>query len=274
MRSTRRCHTPDMPADAVQLAIRDGLAQVTLSRPGARNAWDDTLGDGLSDVFSELGERPDVRCVLLEGTGPVFCAGADLVAGFPSLPDGRDDLRTTLRRRFHPGFLALLDLPQPVVAAVHGPAIGAGACLALAADIVVMARETYLQFRFTKIGLMPDVGATALLSSRLGPAKAGELLMLADQIDADECQRLGLVSRVVPAESVPQEALDLARRLAGGPTRAYITTKQALRAWSWQGLADQMELEARLQQTLTGTDDWREGRAAFRERRDPRFTGR
>ena len=215
-----------------------------------------------------------MRCVLLAGEGSVFCAGADLVAGFPALPDGRDDLRTTLRRRFHPGFLALLDLPQPVVAAVHGPAIGAGACLALASDIVVMARETYLQFRFAKIGLMPDVGATALLATRLGPAKAAELLMLADPIDADECERLGLVSRVVPAASVETDALALARRLATGPTRAYTTTKRALRAWSWRGLPEQMELEAGLQQTLTGTDDWREGRAAFREHRDPEFTGR
>ena len=262
-----------MSNDAVTLDVEAGLARVTLARPQARNAWDDTLGEGMSDVFSGLAERADVRCVLLAGQGPVFCAGADLVAGFPTLPDGRDDLRTTLRRRFHPGFLALLDLPQPVVAAVHGPAIGAGACLALASDIVVMARETYLQFRFAKIGLMPDVGATALLATRLGPAKAAELLMLADPIGADECERLGLVSRVAPAEAVGADALELARRLATGPTRAYATTKRALRAWSWRGLAEQMELEAGLQQTLIGTDDWREGRAAFRERRDPEFTG-
>lgn len=246
---------------------------MTLSRPGARNAWDDTLGDGMSEVFSELAERSEVRCVLLAGEGPVFCAGADLVAGFPTLPDGRDDLRTTLRRRFHPGFLALLDLPQPVVAAVHGPAIGAGACLALASDIIVMARETYLQFRFAKIGLMPDVGATALLATRLGPAKAAELLMLAEPVYAEECSRLGLVSRVVPGASVEAEAETLARTLAAGPTRAYTSTKRALHAWSWRGLADQMELEAGLQQTLTGTNDWKEGRAAFKERREPEFTG-
>jgi enoyl-CoA hydratase/carnithine racemase len=159
-----------MSNHAVKLHVEDGLARVTLNRPRARNAWDDTLGDRMSDIFSGLAERTDVRCVLLAGEGPVFCAGADLVAGFPTLPDGRDDLRTALRRRFHPGFLALLDLPQPVVAAVHGPAIGVGACLALASDIVVMAGGTYLQFRFAKIGLMPDVGATALLASRVGPA--------------------------------------------------------------------------------------------------------
>ncbi|HZZ47403.1 MAG TPA: enoyl-CoA hydratase-related protein [Pseudonocardia sp.] len=263
-----------MSSDAVKLDVEDGVARVVLARPRARNAWDDTLGQGMTEVFAELAERVDVRCVLLTGEGSVFCAGADLVAGFPALPDGRDDLRTTLRRRFHPGFLALLDLPQPVVAAVHGPAIGAGACLALAADIVVMAEDTYLQFRFAKIGLMPDVGATALLASRVGAAKAAELFMLADPIDAAQCAQLGLVSRVVPAASVADDGLTVARRLATGPTQAYATTKRALRAWSWRGLVDQLELEASLQQTLIGTDDWREGRAAFQERREPRFTGR
>jgi 2-(1,2-epoxy-1,2-dihydrophenyl)acetyl-CoA isomerase len=263
-----------MSDNAVTLEVEGGLARVTLSRPRARNAWDDTLGEGMTEVFSEVAGRHDVRCVVLMGEGPVFCAGADLVAGFPTLPDGRDDLRTTLRRRFHPGFLAMLDVPQPIVAAVHGPAIGAGACLALASDIVVMARETYLQFRFAKIGLMPDVGATALLATCVGPSKAAELLMLADPIDAAECDRLGLVSRVVDADSVVEESLTLGRRLAEGPTQAYATTKKALRAWSWRGLAEQIELEAGLQQTLIGTSDWAEGRASFLERREPRFTGR
>jgi 2-(1,2-epoxy-1,2-dihydrophenyl)acetyl-CoA isomerase len=263
-----------MSNDAVRLDVEDGVARVVLSRPAARNAWDDALGDGMATVFAELVERPDVRCVVLSGEGTVFCAGADLVAGFPTLDDGRDDLRTTLRRRFHPGFLALLDLPQPVIAAVHGPAIGAGACLALASDISVMARETYLQFRFAAIGLMPDVGATALLGTLVGPAKAAELLMLADRIEAAECARLGLVSRVVAADEVLEQSLELARRLGEGPTRAHAMTKKALRAWAWRGLADQLELEAGLQQTLTGTADWTEGRAAFLERRDPRFTGR
>jgi 2-(1,2-epoxy-1,2-dihydrophenyl)acetyl-CoA isomerase len=263
-----------MNSDAVKLDVEDGLARVTLTRPQARNAWDDTLGNGMTAVFAELAERIDVRCVLLAGEGPVFCAGADLMVGFPTLPDGRDDLRTTLRQRFHPGFLALLDLPQPVVAAIHGPAIGAGACLALASDIALMSQDTYLQFRFAKIGLMPDVGATALLAGRVGPARAAELLMLADPISGPECAQLGLVSRAVPAETVLDDALSLARRLATGPTQAYATTKRALRTWSWRGLADQLELEASLQQTLIGTADWAEGRTAFQERREPRFTGR
>ncbi len=263
-----------MANDSVNILVRDGIATVELSRPHTRNAWDDTLGGGLAEAFSELEGQEDVRAVVLTGQGSVFCAGADLVAGFPTLSIGHDDLRGTLRRRFHPAFLALLNLPQPVVAAVHGPAIGAGACLALAADISVMSRDTYLQFRFARIGLMPDVGATALLTTVVGPAKAAELLMFADPIDAATCSELGLVSRLAEADAVIGESLELARRLASGPSRAYATTKKAIRAWSWRDIPTHMELEAELQQTLTSTADWAEGRAAFRERREPRFSGR
>jgi 2-(1,2-epoxy-1,2-dihydrophenyl)acetyl-CoA isomerase len=260
--------------DSVILDVADGIATVTLNRPAKRNAWDDTLGEGMERVFTAVAGREDVRCVVLAGAGSVFCAGADLVAGFPVLESGHDDLRSTLRHRFHPGFLALLDVPQPVIAAVHGAAIGAGACLPLASDIVVMARGTYMQFRFAQIGLMPDVGATALLATAVGPARAAEILMFAERIDASTCAQLGLVSHVVDDGLVHDHANDLASRLAQGPTRAYATTKQALRAWSSAKMAGQIELEAALQQTLVATEDWAEGRRAFREGREPRFVGR
>jgi 2-(1,2-epoxy-1,2-dihydrophenyl)acetyl-CoA isomerase len=261
-------------ADAVLLDVADGVATVRLNRPERRNAWDDTLGEGMERVFSAVAVREDVRCVILAGEGAAFCAGADLLAGFPQLPSGHDDLRSTLRRRFHPGFLSLVDVPQPMIAAVHGPAIGAGACLALACDLLVIGRGAYLQFRFARIGLMPDVGATALLVEAVGRARALELLMFADPIDAATCAQLGLTNHVVDDAAVRERASSLAGRLAQGPTLAYATTKQAVRAWSSQRLAGQLELEAALQQTLARTEDWAEGRRAFRERRDPTFTGR
>jgi 2-(1,2-epoxy-1,2-dihydrophenyl)acetyl-CoA isomerase len=263
----------DIKTEAVNVHVTNGVAVVTLDRPAARNAWDDSLGDGMAEAFGELAARADVRSVVLTGAGTAFCAGADLVAGFPTRSDGHDDLRSTLRRRFHPAFLALLDLPQPVIAAVQGPAIGAGACLALACDIAVLSTSAYLQFRFAAIGLMPDVGATALLATSVGPARATEIFMLADKLDAATCQRLGLVSRITEGDPVA-EARDLAARLAVGPTCAYAATKQAVRAWSARTLADQLELEASLQQTLVATDDWKEGRSAFLERRQPWFRGR
>ena len=263
----------DTTTDSVKVNVANGVAVVTLNRPDARNAWDDTLGRGMEEVFGGIAGETEIRSVVLTGAGTAFCSGADLVAGFPTCPDGHDDLRTTLRRRFHPGFLALLDLPQPVIAAVQGPAIGAGACLVLASDIAVMSDSAYFQFRFAAIGLMPDVGATALLATAVGPAKATELFLLAEKIDAARCERLGLVNRVVGGDPI-EEARGIATRLATGPTQAYAKTKQAIRTWSRREMATHLEVEANLQQTLVATSDWHEGRSAFRERREPRFEGR
>ena len=263
--------TLDTSTDVVNVFVKDSVATVTLNRPRVHNAWDDTLGAGLERAFMDLGADPEVRAIVLTGTGPTFCSGADLATGFPQLPDGHDDLRSTLRRRFNPGFMALVDAQKPVIAAVNGPAIGAGACLAMASDIAVMSTTAYMQFRFSAIGLMPDVGATALLAEAVGPARAMEIFMLADKLTAEQCQELGLVSRV--ADDPVAAANDLAHRVAQGPTRAYGTTKTAIRRWSRQAFADQLELEGELQQTLVTSADWAEGRSAFLEHRRPKFRG-
>lgn len=263
--------TLDTYTDAVNVSVTDSVATVTLNRPRVHNAWDDTLGAGLERAFTDLCTDPEVRAIVLTGAGPTFCSGADLATGFPQLPNGDDDLRGTLRRRFNPGFMALVDAQKPVIAAVNGPAIGAGACLAMASDIAIMGTGAYMQFRFSAIGLMPDVGATALLAEAVGPARAMEIFMLADKLDAEQCRELGLISRV--ADAPVAAATELAQRIAQGPTRAYGTTKTALRRWSRQAFADQLELEGELQQTLVASADWAEGRSAFLERRTPKFRG-
>ena len=265
--------TLDTQTDSVKISVTDSIATVTLNRPERRNAWDDSLGEGLEHAFTVLSADQDVRCIVVTGAGSAFCSGADLATGFPALRSGHDDLTGTLRRRFHPGFLAVLDTPKPVIAAVNGPAIGAGACLTLASDVAIMdASDAFLQFRFSAIGLMPDVGATALLTSVVGPAKAVEIFMLAEKLDPQRCAELNLVSRI--SNDLPHDTAQLAERLAQGPTAAYGTTKQAVRAWSRAQMAAQLELEAALQQRLIATSDWREGRSAFLERRQPKFTGR
>ncbi|WP_280764174.1 enoyl-CoA hydratase/isomerase family protein [Prescottella agglutinans] len=261
----------DISTDSVNVSVINAVATVTLNRPRVHNAWDDTLGFGLERAFMDLGADPEVRAIVLTGTGSTFCSGADLATGFPQLPSGHDDLLGTLRRRFNPGFLALVDAQKPVISAVNGPAIGAGACLALASDVAIMGRQAYMQFRFSAIGLMPDVGATALLTDAVGPARAMEIFMLADKLDAEQCRDLGLVSRI--SEDPVAAASELAQRLAEGPTRAYGTTKKAIRRWSRQAFADQLELEGELQQTLVASADWAEGRSAFLERRTPKFRG-
>jgi len=134
------------------------------------------------------------------------------------------------------------------------------------------ASDAFLQFRFSAIGLMPDVGATGLLTSVVGPARAVEIFMLAEELDPQRCAELNLVSRI--SNDLPHDTAQLAERLAQGPTAAYGTTKQAVRAWSRTQMAAQLELEAALQQRLIATSDWREGRSAFLERRQPKFTGR
>lgn len=265
--------TLDTRTDSVNIHVTDGIATVTMNRPARRNAWDDSLGAGLERAFTSLAADDSVRCIVLTGEGSAFCSGADLATGFPTLPSGHDDLTGTLRRRFHPGFLAMLDTPKPIIAAVNGPAIGAGACLALAADIAVMdSHSAYLQFRFSAIGLMPDVGATALLTDAVGAAKAVEIFMLAEKLSPEVALGLNLVSRV--SETLDADVAELAGRLAQGPTAAYGTTKRAVRSWSRAQMASQLELEAALQQELIASEDWREGRASFLERRQPTFVGR
>ncbi|GAC49197.1 enoyl-CoA hydratase/isomerase family protein [Gordonia aichiensis] len=265
--------TLDTSTDSVNTDVKSGIATITLNRPDRRNAWDDSLGEGLESAFTATAFDDSVRCIVLTGAGSAFCSGADLAAGFPSLPSGHDDLTGTLRRRFHPGFLAMLDSPKPVIAAVNGPAIGAGACLALAADIAIMDRQhAYLQFRFSAIGLMPDVGATALLAEAVGAQRAIEIFMLAEKLGAERCAELGLVSRIT--DDLDTDVHELANRLASGPTAAFATTKRAVRAWTQSQMACQLELEAALQQSLIATQDWREGRSAFLEHRMPTFTGK
>ena len=260
--------------DAVVLDITDGVALVTLNRPDVRNAWDDTLGAGMEETFTTLGSMPAVRAIVLTGAGSAFCSGADLAAGFSQTAEGHDNLRATLRHRFHPGFLAMRDVPQPLIAAVNGPAIGAGACLALAADLSLMGESAFMQFRFAMIGLMPDVGATALLSDIVTPQEAAELLFLAEKIDSGRARELRLIGRVVPDAEVLAEAMALAARIAQGPTLALSNTKRALRACSRTAIERQLEYEAELQQSLVASEDWREGRSAFLEHRMPAFQGR
>jgi 2-(1,2-epoxy-1,2-dihydrophenyl)acetyl-CoA isomerase len=259
---------------AVTFEVSDGVAVMTLNRPDRRNAWNQDLGDGMEATFTELSSRPEVRSIVLTGAGTAFCSGADLVRQFPHSYNGKDDLRALLRRTFHPAILAMRDVAKPIVSAVNGPAIGAGACLVLASDMAVMGRSSFLQFRFARIGLIPDVGATTLLRAAVGPQQAAELLMLADAIGGEQAAALGLVGHVADDANVMEDALALATRLAAAPTKAIAAMKRALRQTSTNSFAEQLEYEAEQQMTLIDTEDWIEGRAAFLERREPTFNGR
>ena len=261
-----------MTAPAVLTAIDGGVMTVTMNRPEVLNALNPEMIDGLRDALSTAKADDAIRAVLLTGAGRGFCAGADL--GASAMRTGRVDVAQKLRESYHPIVLAMRQLPKPIVAAVNGPAAGAGMSLALACDVVLAAGSaTFLQ-AFSRIGLVPDCGSTWFLPRIVGDVRARALMLMAEKITADEAVRLGIVWRVFADDALAAEAQRSAARLAAMPTRALDLIKQALTQGAGNSLGGQLEVEALLQEQAFRTDDFREGVAAFVEKRAPRFTGR
>jgi 2-(1,2-epoxy-1,2-dihydrophenyl)acetyl-CoA isomerase len=257
------------------LVERAGAAvTLTLSRPQARNAVDAALRAELRARLEEVGADDGVRAVVLTGAGGAFSAGADLKAGFDVTPEGHPDVYTALTEDYHPIITALRTMPKPVIAAVAGPAAGVGCSFALACDLVLAAESAYFLLAFVNIGLVADGGSSLLIPARAGFARAAEMALLGERIPAPKALEWGLVNRVVPDDRLAGEAAQLAERLANGPTRSYAGTKRQLNAWMYPGMAEQLELEASIQQQMAASEDFREGVQAFVEKRPPRFHGR
>jgi 2-(1,2-epoxy-1,2-dihydrophenyl)acetyl-CoA isomerase len=211
-----------------------------------------------------------VRAVILTGAGRAFCAGQDLKERLE--PDAAP-LAVEVRDRYNPIITAMRDLDRPIVGAINGVAAGAGASLAFACDIRIAADTASFALAFGRIGLVPDSGATWFLPRLVGPSKAAELALLGDSLTATDAERFGLVTRVVPADELPDAARAIATRLAGLAPQALALTKRALdRAWGID-LETALEEEAYRQGIAGGTSDHREGLAAFLDKRPPRFTG-
>jgi 2-(1,2-epoxy-1,2-dihydrophenyl)acetyl-CoA isomerase len=261
-----------MSEPAVLYSAEAGVATLTMNRPQVLNALNDELLAGLRDSLARAKADDGVRAVLLTGAGRGFCAGADLAAG--AKREGPFDVEQSLRERYHPIVLAMRRCPKPVVGAVNGSAAGAGMSLALACDIVLAGESASFLQAFTRIGLVPDCGSTWLLPRIVGDVRARAIVMLADKIGAQEALQIGLVWKVFPDDRLLGEALDCARRLAQMPTRAYDLIKQALAVSSGNGLAEQLEVEGRLQAQAIATDDHKEGVAAFLAKRPAQFKGR
>ncbi len=255
----------------LRIEVADAVATVTLDRPDALNSLTVPLKEELLATFRRLGRDRDVRAIVLTGAGRAFCAGQDLRE---RLEPGAAPLATELRERYNPLILAMRTLEKPVVGAINGVAAGAGASLAFACDLRIAAESASFLLAFGRIGLVPDSGATWFLPRLVGPAKAAELALTGESLSAADAERFGLVARVVPAESLLDEAQALAAGLAAGPPRAIALTKRALdRSWN-ATLEESLEYEAYLQGIAGATDDHREGIAAFVEKRPPRFSGR
>jgi 2-(1,2-epoxy-1,2-dihydrophenyl)acetyl-CoA isomerase len=251
-----------------------GVRLIELNRPDALNAWTPDLGLELLSAIRVASGDPEVRALMITGAGRAFSSGADLRVARETTLEGTPDLSTRLRSIYNPIMLAIRDAPKPVIAAVNGPAAGIGAALALACDLIVAAESSYLLLAFVNIGLVPDGGASYLLASRVGYSRAAQLAMLGERLSAPKALEWGIVNEVYPDDEFRACAAAFAARLGTGPTVAYANMKRALRAGSHDKLAEQLELDASLQQLQGATADHVEGVTAFREKRRPNFTGR
>ncbi|MGO9763145.1 MAG: enoyl-CoA hydratase/isomerase family protein [Solirubrobacteraceae bacterium] len=262
--------------ETVNVDVAGGVATIELNRPQALNAWNAQLGADLLAALRAATADDAVRALLITGAGRAFSSGADLrdVSGGDTTAEGHPDVYKTLTERYHPIMHAIRDVPKPVIAAVNGPAVGIGCSLALCCDLIVAADSAYFLLAFVNIGLVPDGGSSLFVPTRVGMARASELAMLGERLGAARALEWGLINRVVADERVREEAAALAARLAGGPTRSYAGTKRQLNNWLYPRMAEQLELEARIQQEMAGSEDFMEGAMAFLEKRPARFSGR
>ncbi|MBI4565391.1 MAG: enoyl-CoA hydratase family protein [Planctomycetes bacterium] len=252
--------------------VRDGIATITLNRPERLNALTFEAYGELRDTFRALKDESDVRVVILTGKGKGFCSGGDVhdIIGPLLRKDAQGLLEFT--RMTCDVVVAMRRLPKPIVARINGVAAGAGAILALASDLRIASHDSRFAFLFTQVGLSgADMGACFLLPRVIGTARAAELLMTSDKIDAAEALRIGLVNRVVPADQLDEETHKLARKLANGPAHGLEITKRCLNDEMSMNLEDAIDLEARVQAECMTHPDFREAYQAFVEKRAPRF---
>jgi 2-(1,2-epoxy-1,2-dihydrophenyl)acetyl-CoA isomerase len=257
-------------SDTLLTAGADGVLTLTLNRPDALNSFTVEMKEALLAALKVAARDKEVRVVILTGAGRAFSAGQDLKerAG----PDV-NDLGTELRTRYNPIILAMRRLEKPIVGAINGVAAGAGISVALACDIVIASDKASFMEAFGRVGLVPDTGSTWFLPRLVGPARAAEMIFTADSVDAATAERIGLVNRVVPADSLMAEAEALAARLAQAAPIALALAKRALNRALDSNLEDALEFEAQLQSIAGRSADHREGVAAFVEKRPPNFKG-
>src|SRR5580765_6131046 len=253
----------------VEVMQDEGVLTITLNRPDVLNALNREVHQGIFDALERAKGDDSVRAVVITGAGRGFCVGQDL----QEFSGGAGDVAQNLRDNYHRNVLAIRELEKPVIAAVNGAAAGAGMSLALACDIRIAADSATFVPAFINIGLVPDSGGTWLARRLLGTTRAFEWLTTGRRLPADEAREWGVVNEVVPADELMHRANEVALLYAAMPTRAVWRTKQLLDEAENSSFAAQLEREAVTQSELTQTPDFREGVAAFLEKREPAFTG-
>jgi enoyl-CoA hydratase/carnithine racemase len=269
-----------MAPEPIRVELRGAVALVVFDDPERRNAMTEAMGRALTNVVARLGADSAVRAVVLSGAGAAFSAGGDLAMLEKKSHAGRAEPGEAARARnrafmrdFYALFLSVRDLPCPSIAAIHGAAIGAGLAIALACDLRIAAREAKLGLNFAKLGIHPGMGSSWTLPRLVGPAHAADLLLSGRIIDGVEAERIGLVNRAVPRETVLETALALADEIASCAPIAVRGAKRALARASGVTLEAQLDFEAEQQAVCYESADLAEGLRAVREKRSPHFEG-
>ena len=254
------------------VTLENAVKRITINRPERRNSVDNETTELLRAEI-EKSAQDESKVLVLTGAGDAFCAGADLQANSGS--DIRDlDVTAVLRERTNPTIMAMRKLQKPIIARVHGPAVGVGCNYALACDMIIASDKAGFGQVFVRIGLMPDGGSTYFLPRLVGYAKAFELMVTGDLISANDALAIGLINRVVPLEELDTAVDSLAHRLASSPSIAIAKIKEGLNHGETSDLASALDFEAVNQADCFRSADFREGVTAFREKRKPHFTGK
>ncbi|MEZ7909967.1 MAG: enoyl-CoA hydratase [Pseudomonadales bacterium] len=269
----------DTGTDDLLAEVIDGVALITLNRPEARNAMSGPMNQALQKTLADAEVDPDIKCIVLTGAGKGFCAGGD-VKGMAESGDGTVGANTIdgaiHEQRIHQRGTAgkLFKMPKPTIAALPGAAAGAGLSLALACDMRIMASNAIMTTAFARVGFSGDYGGTYFMTQLVGSAKARQLYYLSERVSAEEALSLGLTNWVCEADELREKAMEIASRLANGPTVAYRYMKENLNRALAGEVDDCLDLEATHHVHCGQTQDHREATKAFVEKREPTFVGR